>query len=79
MGSIRLDRWLPAVIAVVAVGAVAVTTALDGSPVQAVPVLAGLAVLGWWSWPGRRGSHMSHAEAQARAGDDDVIVYWRPG
>jgi len=36
-------------------------------------------VLAWWAWPGRRGPHISHAEAQAGADDDDVIIYWRPG
>ncbi len=37
------------------------------------------AVAAWWSWPGRRGRHRPHHEALATAGDDDIIVYWRPG
>jgi glutaredoxin len=33
----------------------------------------------WWTRPHRGGFHQSHAAAQAAAGPDDVIVYWRPG
>ena len=33
----------------------------------------------WWTRPSRGGPHISHAAAQAAAGDGDVIVYWRPG
>jgi glutaredoxin len=29
--------------------------------------------------PGDEGRQLSHAAAQAAAGDDDVIVYWMPG
>ena len=66
--------------AVVAAGAAAVAVnARDGNVVFAAVLLAVFAVVGWWSWPGRPGSHLTHAEAQAGAGDDDVIVYWRPG
>ncbi len=42
-----------------------------------VAVLGG--VLFWWTRPVRGGPHISHAAAQAAAGDDDVIIYWRPG
>jgi hypothetical protein len=44
-------------------------------------VLLGVALglLLWWTQPGRGGSHLSHADAQAAAGDRDVIVYWRTG
>ena len=38
-----------------------------------------LSTLLWWTQPGRSGPHLSHAAAQAAAGDGDVIVYWRPG
>ena len=38
-----------------------------------------LGLLLWWTRPGRGGAHISHAAAQAAAGDGDVIVYWRPG
>lgn len=66
--------------AVVVVGVVAVVvTAGDGNAGLAVVLLGVVALFGWWSWPGRRGPHRNHAEAQATAGDDDVIVYWRPG
>lgn len=54
-------------------------TAGDGNAGLAVVLLGVVALFGWWSWPGRRGPHRNHAEAQATAGDDDVIVYWRPG
>ena len=40
-------------------------------------VLLGLLV--WWTRPSHGGPHTSHADAQAAAGDGDVIVYWRPG
>ncbi|MGF1597410.1 MAG: glutaredoxin family protein [Acidimicrobiales bacterium] len=33
----------------------------------------------WWTRSNRGGPHISHAAAQAAAGDNDVIVYWRPG
>ncbi|MEM7341742.1 MAG: hypothetical protein AAF467_24055 [Actinomycetota bacterium] len=36
-------------------------------------------VLAWWTWPSRRGEHVSHAEAHAAAADSDLIAYWRPG
>ncbi len=42
-----------------------------------LPVLLG--VLLWWTRPSRGGPHISHAAAQAAAGDSDVILYWRPG
>ena len=32
-----------------------------------------------WTRPSRGGPHISHAAAQAAAGDGDIIVYWRPG
>ena len=38
-----------------------------------------LGLLVWWTRPSRGGAHISHAAAQAAAGDGDVIVYWRPG
>jgi len=51
----------------------------NGNPITTAGWLMALAGLGWWVWPGRKGSHISHSEAQRQAGDDDVIVYWRPG
>lgn len=44
-----------------------------------VTLAVALAVLLWWTRPSGRGPHVSHAAAQAAAGDHDVIVYWRPG
>lgn len=38
-----------------------------------------LGLLVWWTRPSRDDAHVSHAVAQSAAGDDDVIVYWRPG
>ena len=38
-----------------------------------------LGLLLWWTRPSRGGPHVSHAAAREAAGDDDVIVYWRPG
>ena len=38
-----------------------------------------LGLLLWWTRPSRGGPHISHATAQAAAGDGDVILYWRPG
>lgn len=51
---------------------------LSGSIVLAGLVVAS-ALLSWWTQPNRGGLHTNHAAAQAAAGDDDVIVYWRPG
>ena len=44
-----------------------------------VVLLLLLGVLLWWTHPSRGGPHISHAAAQAAAGDGDVIVYWTPG
>jgi mycoredoxin len=38
-----------------------------------------LSSLLWWTRSSRGGPHISHAAAQAAAGDREVIVYWRPG
>lgn len=51
---------------------------LIGSIVLAGVVVAA-ALLVWWTRPSGGGLHISHAAAQAVAGDGDVIVYWRPG
>lgn len=73
----RIGRWLPAA-ALVVVGAVLARDAVDAG----WPVPLGLAALlagGWWLSPLHRGRHVSHARAQAMSGDDDLIVYWKPG
>lgn len=44
----------------------------------AVLVMAGV-LLTWWTRPSGGGHHVDHAVAQAAAGDEDLIVYWRPG
>jgi glutaredoxin len=75
----RLDQVLP-LLALVVTGVVVIAmSAADGSWISAAVLLTLLAALAWWAWPARRGRHMSHQEAQAAAGDGDVIVYWRPG
>ena len=38
-----------------------------------------LGLLLWWTRPNGGRLHISHADAQAGAGNGDVIVYWRPG
>lgn len=79
MGSIRRDQLPTAAIFVVgAIVLIALTVTGGSNPFMfiSVAIFAGLAL---WSWPGRVGRHVSHADAQAAAGDDDVIVYWRPG
>lgn len=79
MASVRLDRWLPALALAGAGMFIAITSWLDGSVATGIVLTALFAVFGWWSWPGRRGPHVSHREAQEAAATDDVIVYWRPG
>lgn len=79
MGSFRRDRWGTALVLVVAGLIIAVTSWLDGSYVSGAVILTLFAVFGWWSWPARRGPHVTHREAQDAAADDDLIVYWRPG
>jgi ABC-type microcin C transport system permease subunit YejB len=64
----------------VAAGVVAVVVNFaQGNTGFAVVLLVLFAGIAWWSWPGRQGSHVAHAAAQAEADDDDVVVYWRPG
>jgi hypothetical protein len=78
MGSIRRDQ-LP-IAAVYVVGAVfLLLLAIQSNNAFGWGALVFFLVLAWWSWPLRTGRHISHADAQAGAGDDDVIVYWRPG
>lgn len=78
MASMRLDRWLPALVLVGAGTFIVITSWLD-SVVTGIVLTALFAVFGWWSWPGRRGPHVSHRDAQESAAANDVIVYWRPG
>lgn len=67
------------VLVVAAVAFAVIMNWRSGAVVSAVIFgLLGLALL-WWTWPTRRGSHVSHTDAQAAADDDDLIVYWRPG
>lgn len=78
MGSIRREQ-LPTAAVFALGGIVLVAMAiLDGNPFMYVTLVL-FAAMAWWSWPGRVGRHTPHAEAQAAASDDDIIVYWRPG
>ncbi len=79
MNSQAVKRWLPATFGVLCWFGAVVVNYLNGRVVFASVLAAIFLVVGWWSWPGRRGAHVSHAAAQAAAGDDDLIVYWRPG
>ena len=74
----RPDRWLPSLILLAGAAFLVYSTVGDGSPLG-FGFLAIYALLGWWAWPGRRGRHMTHSQAQTEAGELDVIVYWRPG
>ncbi|MEL7208418.1 MAG: hypothetical protein AAGK32_09345 [Actinomycetota bacterium] len=78
MGSIRREQLPMAVLFGLGGVALLALAIIDGEPLSFV-FLAIFAAIGWWSWPGRRGRHVSHADAQAAAEADDVIVYWRPG
>lgn len=80
MNALARNRWLPLVLLAL-LGVFFVFNTARAGAVTAVDVvfLVLLAGFVWWSWPGRRGSHIDHAAAQAAAGDHDVIVYWRPG
>ena len=79
MERIDLGRWIPATLGIVAGVVAVVVNYAQGNTVFATVLVGMFALLAWWSWPGRNGAHVSHAVAQANAGDDDVIVYWRPG
>jgi len=79
MARLTLNRLLPAVL-VMAAGVFAVYTSYrNGDVVFASGLLVAFVVIGWWSWPTRRGPHLAHAAAQAAVNPEDVIVYWRPG
>lgn len=78
MGSIRRDQ-IPTAI-VFGIGfVVLLAMAIASNNVFGWGSLVVFSVLAWWSWPSRAGRHAPHAEAQAAASDDDIIVYWRPG
>lgn len=76
----RIERWIPAV-ALLVVGALFAKDAVEDAGFRPALVV-GLAVLlagGWWVSPMRRGRHVRHARARAESGDEDLIVYWKPG
>lgn len=75
----KLDRWLPALALTGAGLTLVIMGLIDGTLTSTVISLLVLGVAGWWMWPGRTGPHVSHADAQRAAGDQGVIVYWRPG
>lgn len=82
MARLHLDRWLPP--AALLVGGLLLANALraNGGTVGvliAVVLGVGAAVVAWRISPLRRSGHVDHARARELAGDDGVIVYWRPG
>lgn len=79
MASTRRDQLPVAAIFAVGFVVLAVLAVRSGGDPFSIGALVLYTVLVWWSWPGRRGKHTPHAEAQATAAADDVIVYWRPG
>ncbi len=79
MGSIRRDQLPMAAIYAVGTLVLIVLAIRSGGDTFSLVALGVYLVIAWWSWPGRRGRHIPHAEAQAAASSDDVIVYWRPG
>ncbi len=78
MGSIRREQ-LPTAALFVLGGVVLLAMAVVDGSLFSYLFFVAFAGAAWWSWPGRRGRHRPHAEALAAAGDDDIIVYWRPG
>lgn len=79
MERLDLGRWIPAILGVAAGTVAIVVNYAQGNIVFATVLVVVFALIAWWSWPGRNGAHVSHVDAQANTGDDDVIVYWRPG
>ncbi|MEM9133469.1 MAG: hypothetical protein AAF962_13580 [Actinomycetota bacterium] len=79
MTSMRRDQLPAAAILGFGFVVLVVLAVRSGGDVFSLGALALYSVIVWWSWPGRRGKHTPHAEALAAAGDDDVIIYWRPG
>lgn len=67
--------------ALLVAGAVPAWDAIEGDgsrPAIAVGLVVVL-VGSWWLSPLHRGRHVPHARAQAESGDDDFVVYWKPG
>lgn len=71
-----MRRWTgPVAIAVVGV----LSAGLYDHLVVVVVVLVLTAGLAWYLSPLRRRPHVDHHDAQAQAGADDMLVYWKPG
>ncbi len=82
MGDMDYRQWF-GVSGVMAGLVMVVINYIQGDVVFATILLALLGLLLglllWWTRPSGGGMHISHAAAQAAAGDGDVILYWRPG
>lgn len=72
-------RWVGPIIVLAAAVFSAVTIYGGRSEITAVAMGSVMTWYAWWISPLRRGRHVGHRQARSRAGDDDVIVYWRPG
>ena len=75
-------RWTVAASA----GAALIAIGIGYAQGNTASALAFLVILGvilsgilWLTRPRAGDRHLSHAAAQAAAGDRDVILYWRPG
>ena len=77
----KIERWIPA-LTLLTVGGILAQAAVEDSGLNPglIALLAILPIVAaWWVSPLRRGPHIDHAQAQAQARDDDLVVYWKPG
>lgn len=76
----RIERWLLP-LALVLLGAALASDAHERLGLHPVTVVvpAVMLVTAWWVSPLRQGRHLDHTQAHARADDDDLIIYWKPG
>ncbi len=76
----RIERWLLP-LALVLLGAALASDAYEQLGLHPVTIVALVALLAaaWWVSPLHQGRHIDHTQAHARADDDDLIIYWKPG
>ena len=77
----KMERWIPA-LTLLTVGGMLAQAAVEDAGLQSgltASLAIVVAVAAWWVSPLRRGPHIDHAQAQAQAGNDDLVVYWKPG
>ena len=77
----KIERWLPALALVVICAILAPDAYAEWGlhPAAVAVLVVTLLVAAWWVSPLHRGPHVDHVRAQARAGDEDLIIYWKPG